>query len=312
MATKRAVAKKEFARFDADKSGELEFDEFIRYLRHLQSRPDVVAIVRERGSASATDEPALTVAEFTALLRDQGDDSADAEALCRRFDPLHKGAILTSAGLTRYLASADNEAFDPQRLKQYQDMTRPLSHYFIASSHNTYLEGDQVRSGRAWGGGEKGMEGGAVCSQHLTATPAPQLRSASSVNMYVEALTKGCRCVELDCWDGSDGEPDIYHGHTLTTRIKFADVIQAVHDFGFKVRATARRRRRRRAPGPHPRCRRTASRPRPTRSSSPWRTTVAWSSRRAWPASCGRSWAPCCRSRWTATARRPPCRRRRS
>ena len=37
----------------------------------------------------------------------------------------------------------------------------------------------------------------------------------------------------VDCWDGPDNEPIIYHGHTLTTKIKFLDVIKAVKEHAF-------------------------------------------------------------------------------
>jgi hypothetical protein len=37
-----------------------------------------------------------------------------------------------------WVASADNEAWDPVKDAVYQDMDLPLSHYWISTSHNTY------------------------------------------------------------------------------------------------------------------------------------------------------------------------------
>lgn len=39
--------------------------------------------------------------------------------------------------------------------------------------------------------------------------------------------------VAVDCWDGPDGLPHIYHGHTLTTKIKFLDVLQTIKEHAF-------------------------------------------------------------------------------
>jgi len=41
--------------------------------------------------------------------------------------------------------------------------------------------------------------------------------------------------VELDCWDGPDGEPMIYHGYTLTSKIKFKNVIEVIGRYAFET-----------------------------------------------------------------------------
>lgn len=39
--------------------------------------------------------------------------------------------------------------------------------------------------------------------------------------------------VELDTWDGEDGYPIIYHGHTFTSKIPFRAVVDAINKSAF-------------------------------------------------------------------------------
>jgi phosphatidylinositol phospholipase C delta len=99
-----------------------------------------------------------------------------------------------------YLTSAANSVLKP--VGQQQALNRPLNEYFISSSHNTYLLGRQVA-------GE------------------------SSTEAYITALQKGCRCLEIDCWDGADNVPVVMHGRTLTKSILFQDTIKVINNYAF-------------------------------------------------------------------------------
>lgn len=41
--------------------------------------------------------------------------------------------------------------------------------------------------------------------------------------------------MEIDCWDGPCGEPVIYHGHTLTSKIGFCETIDAINAYAFRA-----------------------------------------------------------------------------
>uniref|UniRef100_A0A8C0F142 Phosphoinositide phospholipase C n=1 Tax=Bubo bubo TaxID=30461 RepID=A0A8C0F142_BUBBB len=125
------------------------------------------------------------------------------QQLIEKYEPNRQISV---DGFMRYLSGEENGVVPPEKLDLNEDMSQPLSHYFINSSHNTYLT-------------------------------AGQLAGNSSVEMYRQVLLSGCRCVELDCWKGrtAEEEPVITHGFTMTTEISFKEVIEAIAECAFKT-----------------------------------------------------------------------------
>ncbi|CAG0908785.1 unnamed protein product, partial [Cyprideis torosa] len=184
----------------------LNLEEFTAFFDHLQDRPDLRELHTRYINPRTNQFEAASLLQF--LRAEQGERKVTLEqsqAIVNMFEPhVEKpSGVLSTEGFRLLLTSSVFDLLDPRRQKVNQDMTFPLSCYFIASSHNTYLTGDQ-------------------------------LFSLSSVDIYSKVLLSGCRCVEIDVWNGPDNTPIVTHGGTLTTKIVFEDVIRdAILPFAF-------------------------------------------------------------------------------
>ncbi|EPS61000.1 hypothetical protein M569_13801, partial [Genlisea aurea] len=110
---------------------------------------------------------------------------------------------LTLDDFHHYLFSADLNP--PIADKVHQDMTAPLSHYFIYTGHNSYLTGNQLTS---------------VCSD------VP----------IIKALKKGVRVIELDIWPNStkDGV-HVLHGGTVTAPVELIACLRSIKEHAFSA-----------------------------------------------------------------------------
>jgi len=192
---------------DSDK---LNLAEFLQFVQLLKSRKDISAIYRQ---VAGDPEIGITKEEFFRFLKDVQREHVDEEltsweqvfthfANRKHLGSLFEdGLVMSEAGFSSFLTSSHfNSPVVKTPAKNTLD--RPMNEYYISSSHNTYLLGRQV-------GGVSSTEG------------------------YVSALSRGCRCVEIDCWDGPNDEPIVMHGRSFTTRISFLEVIKTINKHAF-------------------------------------------------------------------------------
>uniref|UniRef100_M3ZWG8 1-phosphatidylinositol 4,5-bisphosphate phosphodiesterase n=2 Tax=Xiphophorus maculatus TaxID=8083 RepID=M3ZWG8_XIPMA len=189
---------------------------FKTFLTNLCPRPEIFEIF-----TSYSTKPTMTKENFTKFLNEKQRDSRFNEelfprlrqdqikALIDKYEPCITNSnrgLISPEGFLFFLMGSETSVVMQDKLAKCQDMTQPVPHYFIKSSHNTYLT-------------------------------AGQFSGVSSPEMYRQCLLSGCRCLELDCWKGKppDEEPIITHGFTMCTEILFKDVIEAIAESAFKT-----------------------------------------------------------------------------
>uniref|UniRef100_A0A3Q3BKZ8 Phosphoinositide phospholipase C n=1 Tax=Haplochromis burtoni TaxID=8153 RepID=A0A3Q3BKZ8_HAPBU len=189
-----------FQEADTDENqGSLGFDEFCSFYKMISTRRDLYLIL----ISYSNQKEVLDLHDLARFL--ENEQKVHLVDIVAKFEPCPENLqrmVLGIDGFTNYMRSPAGDIFNPEHNQVNQDMTQPLTNYFIATSHNTYLTGDQ-------------------------------LLSQSRVEMYAYVLQAGCRCVEVDCWDGPDGEPIVHHGYTLTSKILFKDVIETIDKYAF-------------------------------------------------------------------------------
>lgn len=210
----KSVIEDSFKVADTRGIGLLNFEEFRAFVARLRSRVDLRPLFNQLREPHIDGIARDTFFNF--LRNEQAIDIDTAKAYWEeRFETIASKARHVSsddsldhyidfAGFISFIMSKDCHVYSTGPEKLRPNLDRPLNEYFISSSHNTYLVGWQVNG-------------------------------TSSMEAYMTALRRGCRSVEIDCWNGENGEPRVTHGFTNTTSVAFVDVIRVINRCAFEA-----------------------------------------------------------------------------
>ena len=203
-----------FKTSDTNHSGLLNYAQYQDFVKSFKERKDIQNVYRKLTYGTELEMDLEAFFDFLKNYQqvDVDKDRAYWEGVFDKFtkpaqsrslpgaEPIIGQRTLNMQSFQNFLTSGSNSPL--LTCKSEVTLDRPLNEYFISSSHNTYLLGRQVK-------GDTSVEG------------------------YISTLIKGCRCVEIDCWDGEGGRPIVTHGRTMTTKIPFEDCVVTIGKYAF-------------------------------------------------------------------------------
>jgi Ca2+-binding EF-hand superfamily protein len=143
----------------------ISFDNFERYYRNLAFRPEISELFHKIAISNPSGITFEEFRQFVRVTQNVAWSEARIEEVFAKYSPDKELHLMDMNHFTAFLLSANNSIFRKENSIVYQNMDLPLFNYYINTSHNTYLLGDQIA-------GQSSIEG------------------------YIRALQQGCRCIE--------------------------------------------------------------------------------------------------------------------
>lgn len=188
-----------------DSKDGISFSEFKKFVKLLKKREELSSIWQ----TVTKGKKFMSMVDFQIFITEVQREDYDLDSIQKEFKKFATTEMeselvwLEDTWSSFLLSRQSNPLIENQNDELYYK--HPLNEYYILSSHNTYLKGRQVA-------GDSSVEG------------------------YMKALHKGCRCLEIDIWNNendSNAEPIVNHGRTFTTGISLSSVLATIKKYAF-------------------------------------------------------------------------------